>query len=148
MRGLFLLFVVVPLVEMIVLIKVGGVIGAIPTVALVCLTAFVGVSLIRAQGFSTLQRAQSKMQHGEMPAQEMVDGICLAVGGAMLLTPGFLTDAMGFLLLIPGLRKRLLALFVRNLSFRASVMGSQSYEHSTKQKEESSTLEGEYWKEK
>ena len=105
MRILLLLFVIVPILEMVVLIKVGGIIGALPTIALVCLTAVIGASLIRQQGFSTLQRAQVRAARGELPAQEMLDGMCLAAGGALLLTPGFITDAFGFTLLIPGLRR-------------------------------------------
>ena len=108
MRVLFVLFIIVPLLEMLLLIKVGGLIGALPTIALVCLTAFIGVGLIRAQGFMTMHRAQEKMARGQVPAQEMLDGLSLVIGGVLLLTPGFFTDALGFVLLIPSLRRVLL----------------------------------------
>src|SRR5690606_19661020 len=101
---LFLLFVLTPIVEMWVLIKVGGVIGALPTIGLVLLTAVIGLALLRMQGFATLLRARQKMEEGQLPAKELVEGIFLAVGGALLLTPGFVTDALGFACLLPGTR--------------------------------------------
>lgn len=105
MRPLFILFIVMPILEMWVLISVGQEIGALPTIGLVLLTAMVGLALLRRQGISTVMRAQQKMQAGEMPAREMAEGIFLAVGGALLLTPGFITDAIGFACLIPGIRQ-------------------------------------------
>lgn len=108
MRPLLLLFIVTPILEMWLLITVGREIGALPTIGLVFLTAIVGLAMLRRQGISTVMRAQQKMQTGEVPAREMVEGIFLAVGGALLLTPGFFTDALGFACLIPGLRQLLL----------------------------------------
>jgi UPF0716 protein FxsA len=105
MRILLVIFFTVPLVEMYVLIKVGEQIGALPTIALVVLTAVIGVALLRQQGLSTLTRGVSRLQHGTVPAREMLEGLLLAVGGALLLTPGFVTDAAGFLLLIPWSRQ-------------------------------------------
>ncbi|WP_445357620.1 FxsA family protein [Microbulbifer sp. ANSA002] len=116
MRPLLLLFIVLPVLEMWVLITVGREIGALPTIGLVFLTAIVGVTLLRRQGISTLMRAQEKMRTGDIPAQEMVEGIFLAVGGALLLTPGFITDALGFACLIPGLRQLLLGRLVRHIT--------------------------------
>ncbi|WP_163832620.1 FxsA family protein [Spartinivicinus ruber] len=108
MRPLLLIFVVVPIVEMYVLIKVGEVIGAWPTIGLVLLTAVIGLQLLRQQGLSTLRHAQQKMQVGQMPAQEMLEGLVLAMGGALLLTPGFVTDAFGFCCLLPWPRQWLI----------------------------------------
>ncbi|WP_237054680.1 FxsA family protein [Microbulbifer sediminum] len=108
MRPLLLLFIVVPIIEMWLLITVGREIGALPTIGLVLLTAVVGLAMLRRQGLSTVMRAQQKMQAGELPAREMAEGIFLAVGGALLLTPGFFTDALGFACLVPGLRQLLL----------------------------------------
>lgn len=105
MRILLAIFFIVPLVEMYVLIKVGEVIGALPTIGLVVLTAVIGVALLRQQGLSTLTRGISRLQRGEMPAREMLEGLLLAVGGALLLTPGFVTDTFGFLLLVPWSRR-------------------------------------------
>lgn len=105
MRPLLLLFIVLPILEMWVLISVGEQIGALPTIGLVLLTAVIGLALLKRQGISTVMRAQQKMQAGEMPAREMAEGIFLAVGGALLLTPGFITDAFGFACLVPGVRQ-------------------------------------------
>ncbi len=107
MRLLFLMFVAVPILEMIILIKVGGLIGAIPTIAMVVLTATVGIWLLKLEGLATLRRVQEKMAKGELPETELLEGIMLIVGGALLLTPGFVTDAFGFVCLIPMLRRPL-----------------------------------------
>ena len=104
-RLLFLAFLLVPLAEIYVLIQVGSVIGAIPTVALVVLTAVLGAALIRAQGLATVARIRGALDRGEVPAVELLEGACLLVAGALLLTPGFVTDSVGFALLIPGLRR-------------------------------------------
>lgn len=98
---------------MYILIEVGGIIGAWPTIALVVLTAVVGVGLIRAQGFATLMRGMARLNAGEMPATEMVEGVMLALAGALMVTPGFVTDAVGFVLLTPPLRRRLAAELLR-----------------------------------
>jgi len=100
-----LLFIAVPVIEMWILIQVGGEIGALPTIALVVLTAMIGLSLLKRQGLSTLMSARAKMDQGRIPAGELVSGVMLAVGGALLLTPGFVTDAAGFLLLLPMTRR-------------------------------------------
>lgn len=92
---------------MYLLISIGGRIGALPTVALVMLTAVIGVFLLKRQGLATFARAQQRMQEGAVPAEEMMEGVGLALAGAFLLTPGFVTDAAGFLLLLPALRRRI-----------------------------------------
>ena len=102
----FLLFFITPIVEMYLLIRVGGYIGAWPTVGLVMLTAVIGVTLLRIQGLATLTRGLNRLEGGELPAREVVEGLLLAVAGALLLTPGFVTDTAGFALLIPALRSR------------------------------------------
>ncbi len=89
---------------MYLLIEVGGYIGTLPTVALVMLTAVIGVALLRVQGLATLTRGLARLQQGQLPAQELAEGLLLAVAGALLLTPGFVTDAAGFLLLFPPSR--------------------------------------------
>lgn len=106
-RYLFILFLAVPLIEIYFLIQVGEVIGAWPTVLLVVLTAILGVWLLRWQGLTTLTRVQASLQHGELPAQAMLEGMLLLVAGALLLTPGFVTDSFGFLILVPPLRHHL-----------------------------------------
>ncbi|GAB0152788.1 FxsA family protein [Marinobacterium sp. BA1] len=108
MRVLFLLFIIIPIIEITVLIQVGQAIGAWYTVGLVLLSAFIGVNMLRHQGLSTLARAQQRMDQGEVPGQEMAEGILLAVGGALLVTPGFVTDVIGFSCLIPAVRRALI----------------------------------------
>lgn len=105
MRFLLILFVLVPIAEIFVLIKVGQVVGALPTIAMVLLTAVIGLALLRQQGYSALARARQKMSQGTMPAGEMVEGLFLAAGGALLLTPGFITDAVGLCCLIAPVRQ-------------------------------------------
>lgn len=98
------LFIGIPLIEIYLLIQVGGAIGVWSTIGLVVLTAFIGTALLRQQGMATLARAQSELDQQQLPVRELFDGVCLLVGGLLLLTPGFLTDALGFALLIPPLR--------------------------------------------
>ena len=112
MKFLFLLFLVVPLLEIYLLIEVGSAIGAILTIFLVVFTALLGAVLVRAQGFSTLTRVQSQVNDGQVPALEIMEGVCLFVAGALLLTPGFFTDAVGFVLLTPPLRRRIIRHFL------------------------------------
>ncbi len=97
-------FILVPLIEIGLFIEVGGWIGLWPTLGLIILTAVIGTALLRQQGLATLRRAQSQMDAGQVPAKELFDGACLLFGGLLLLTPGFFTDAIGFLLLMPPVR--------------------------------------------
>jgi len=101
---LFLLFIAVPLIELALLIKIGEVIGVLATVALVIVTAVIGVSLLRMQGVIALRKAQESLQAGRPPIDSVIDGVCLLIAGAFLLTPGLLTDSVGFLLLVPQIR--------------------------------------------
>jgi UPF0716 protein FxsA len=103
-----IIFMLVPIIEMWILIEVGGWIGALPTIGLVVLTATLGLSLLKRQGLSTLMSARRKMDEGSIPASELVSGVMIGVGGALLLTPGFVTDAIGFALLMPQARQWLL----------------------------------------
>jgi UPF0716 protein FxsA len=103
----FLLFLLVPLIELYVLIEVGSEIGALPTILLTILTAIVGAALMRHQGVATLQKAQNSLAQGQVPATEMMEGMLIFLGGLFLLIPGLITDALGFLLLIPPIRHAL-----------------------------------------
>jgi UPF0716 protein FxsA len=105
MRFLFVLFVVLPVLEMWLLIEVGGLIGSLPTIGMVVFTAVVGAALLKQQGIETLTRAQQRLSSGQVPATEILEGLLLAVGGALLLTPGFITDTLGFVCLIGPLRQ-------------------------------------------
>ncbi len=129
-----LIFLIVPVVEIYFLIQVGQVIGALWTVFFVVLTAVIGVQLLKTQGISTLSRAQQKMNSGEMPATEMVEGIALLIAGAFLLTPGFFTDTIGFLLLIPATRKLIVShLFSKIISSaQFSSINAEVHSHQSK----------------
>ena len=147
MRILFLLFIVMPLLEMWLLITVGSQIGVIATIGLVLLTAVVGAGLLREQGFATLWRGQRKLQEGQLPALEIVEGIVLAVSGALLLTPGFFTDAIGFAGLIPPVR----AFFVRTVLSKMVVapMTGQAADFNQQQGiQDADIIEGEAWDDK
>lgn len=126
MKFLFILFIVMPVAEITLLIKVGQQIGALYTASLVVFTAVVGSFMLRQQGLATLFRAQERMQSGQMPIQEMLEGIFLAVGGALLITPGFITDVFGFLCLIPITRKGLVAFAARNVKVHAAASMHQT----------------------
>lgn len=104
---LLLLFIVVPIIEVFILIQVGQVIGAWWTVGLVVLTAVIGSLLLRMEGLATLFRLQNTLRRGEVPAFELMEGALLLVGGALLLTPGLFTDAIGFTCLLPWTRRPL-----------------------------------------
>ncbi len=106
---LFLLFILVPLAEVGVFIEVGGLLGVWPTLALCLLTAAIGTLCIRWQGFNLIDRAKRQLEAGEAPVFEVVSGVCLVVAGVLLLVPGFVTDAVGFLLLLPPFRRFLFA---------------------------------------
>jgi len=104
-----ILFIAMPIAEIAVLIQVGSAIGAWTTIAIVILTAIIGTAMLRQQGMATLNTAQARMQNGEMPAQQMLEGLLLLIGGVLLLTPGFITDFFGFCTLIPISRRFLAA---------------------------------------
>jgi UPF0716 protein FxsA len=102
---LFFIFVAVPLTELALLIKLGEIVGIIPTVLIVITTAMLGVTLLRLQGLTVLANARAATDAGRVPVDSVVDGVLLLLAGAFLLTPGLLTDSVGFLLLIPNLRR-------------------------------------------
>lgn len=111
---LFLLLLSIPLLEIYLLISIGRVIGAGTTVLVVVLTAVIGAWLLRLQGLQTLQRVQRATERGELPAVELVEGLMLLVSGVLLLTPGFFTDAIGFVALVPAIRRRLAEALLRH----------------------------------
>ena len=144
-RILFLLFLSIPILEIYLLLKVGGSIGVLPTVALVVLTAVAGVWLLRLQGFATLSKAQQSMARGEMPATTMLEGLMLFIAGALLLTPGFFTDAIGFLFLIPVTRQWIAQSILKNAIVNSSQFYAQtSTKDETNRSSTSKTIEGEF----
>ncbi len=141
-RLLLALFFLIPLIEIYLLIKVGSLIGALPTVFLVVFTAVLGAVLLRQQGFATLMRVQAMLARGQIPAIEVMEGAVLLVGGVLLLTPGFFTDAVGFICLIPALRRRLIIWAIRRGVVTATGTGSGPASGDQGPR----TLNGEYWK--
>ncbi len=121
MAVLFLLFLVVPFAELFVLIRVGQVIGALPTVGLLIAISIVGAWLVKREGFATLARARERIEAGQVPGREIVDGVLILFAGALLVTPGFLSDVFGVLLLLPPVRATLRGVTVRWLACRADV---------------------------
>lgn len=156
-----LLFIVVPLVELYFIIVVGDMIGAFWTVMLVLLTAVIGVNLLRFQGMSTLARAQQNMALGQVPAMEMMEGVALAVAGILLITPGFITDSIGFLCLIPASRQAMIRYILSKSSMHSGFNSNPGDFHSSSQHSQSGksqsraekpakvgrTIEGEYRRE-
>lgn len=108
-RILFLLFIIIPIIEIAVLMQVGSILGVWPTIGIVIITAWLGAKNVRQQGLSTMQSVQTKMAQGEMPSDEIVAGFLLMVAGVLLVTPGFVTDAFGLSLLIPKFRSLLIS---------------------------------------
>ncbi|MGM0471235.1 MAG: FxsA family protein [Bacillota bacterium] len=104
---LLFLFTMVPMVELVLLIKLGGYVGFLPTVGLVALTGVVGVSLARSQGFLVINRINNSLSAGKLPANTLIEGLLILIGGVMLLTPGLLTDITGFSLVIPTTRGKI-----------------------------------------
>lgn len=103
---LFLAFTITPFVEIYLLIKIGSYLGAFNTVVIVILTAFLGALLARYQGFQTMLRVRESLERGEMPAEHLLDALLILLAGIVLLTPGFLTDLAGLMILVPATRLR------------------------------------------
>ena len=104
-RILFVLFLIVPIVEISILIQLSEVIGGWPTILLVVVTAYLGAKMVKQQGLATLAQIQQKSAMGQIPGEELFSGVCILVSGVLLLTPGILTDILGFTLLTPAIRK-------------------------------------------
>ena len=104
---LIALFIGLPIVELALLFELHGMVGFLPTVLLVLLTGIAGASLVRRQGIATLLKIQQEMSTGNVPAPQMMDGVMILLAGALLVTPGLLTDISGFLLLIPYVREKI-----------------------------------------
>ncbi|WP_426369287.1 FxsA family protein [Pseudocolwellia sp. HL-MZ7] len=131
-RFLFLLFIIIPIIEITLLINIGEVIGAWPTIAIVITTAWLGAKNVRQQGLATMQSVQTKMAQGEMPSAEIVTGLMLMVAGVLLVTPGFVTDILGLLLLVPSVRKALGTSVQKHLHTRqGNTFGANAHFHSS-----------------
>lgn len=138
-----LLFVGIPLIELYFLIQVGSEIGAIPTITLTVFTAVLGGMLVRAQGLTTALRVRDALQRHEVPALEMMEGVVLLITGLMLLLPGFITDLIGFVLLVPPVRRALLFYF---LKFSGVIQQQSPAQGATGESTDPRVIEGEYRK--
>ncbi len=128
---LFFLFVAVPIIEIGLFIQVGGFLGLWPTLAIVVLTALVGTALMRAQGMAALQKLQTSIESGGNPADPIANGAFILIAGLLLLTPGFFTDTLGLLLLIPRVRQALIRAITTQLKARATVYTSTGFQSQT-----------------
>jgi UPF0716 protein FxsA len=135
------LFILIPLIEIFLFIKVGASIGAFNTILLILATAVIGVALLRRQGMSTFQKVQSQMQQGELPALGMIEAVMLFFAGALLLTPGFFTDTIGFILLIPPLRKVLALWLLERSGMIVQIRTQQSHTRASRPQD---FIEGDY----
>ena len=137
------LFFVIPVVEVYLLIQVGSAIGAGWTILLVILTAIIGVNLLRQQGLQTMMKANQAMARGEVPAMEMMEGFLLAIGAVCLITPGFFTDVLGFVCLLPLSRKGI----IRYLLLNSTIQSAYTVHKESNPRRDSKTIEGEFHRE-
>ena len=150
---LFPIFVVVTLAEIYVLVTVGQTIGGLSTVLLVIITAFIGSRLLKQQGWSTMAKAQQSIAEGRTPAIEMFEGVVILVSGILLLTPGFITDILGLLGLMPWSRSYFINHFLeknaeRVFSKKNSVFINKGENSEAKKTNKDETIEGEFWEDK
>ncbi|WP_022940883.1 FxsA family protein [Psychromonas hadalis] len=144
---LFILFTTVSLLEIFVLVKVGNFLGAWPTVSLVVVTALIGSALVRSQGLQLLQQLQQRIAKGEMPGQQLIEGIMLITTGVLLVTPGFVTDLCGLLLLQPAIRGAIAKTILANVKFSPATMSSgfsPSHSGFSKNNIDNDVIEGEF----
>ena len=137
----FLIVLIIPFAEIYLLLEVGSLIGAFPTIFLVVFTAVLGAWLLKQQGFATFHRFQLSLAQGEIPAYEMIEGPMILAGGLLLLTPGFITDALGFACLIPKIRQKVAKYVIENHLIQAGESFQQTKDTG------GNVLEGEYTKE-
>lgn len=133
---LFLLFVILPIAEIMLLINVAGSIGSWNTFFVVIVTAFFGAYFVRQQGFALIQQLQTKLAEGQSPTTEMAEGILLLIAGVLLITPGFLTDALGFLFTLPFSRGPIAKLIMVKIISRQSGAGFQFHASSQQQSQQ------------
>ena len=118
MLKLLLAFTIIPIIEIYLLIEIGSIFGALTAITLVILTGFLGAFMARMQGLQTLFRIQESLREGRMPSGELLDALLIVIAGLVLLTPGFLTDSAGFLLLIPTTRNSIISWLQRQIELR------------------------------
>jgi len=148
---IFPLFVIMTLLEIYVLVSVGESIGGFSTILLVVITALVGSTLLKQQGWSTMAKAQNAMANGQTPAFEMLEGVVILISGVLLLTPGFITDTIGLLGLMPFSRAYFIDNMLKKNAQKIFTKNSTTFTHKSQNQKESGadqkneTLEGEFW---
>lgn len=115
MRVFIFFLIVIPAMEIGILLLSGKTIGAIPTVLLIILTGILGAWLAKKQGIETIRKAQEQMQYAQIPSEAILDGLCILIGGLLLLTPGFITDIVGIFLLLPISRNKIKPLLLTTI---------------------------------
>ena len=118
MLKFFIAFTIIPIIEIYLLIEIGSFFGVLTAITLVILTGFLGAFMARMQGLQTLFRIQESLREGRMPSGELLDALLIVLAGLVLLTPGFLTDSVGFLLLIPTTRNSIISWLQRQIELR------------------------------
>lgn len=128
----FVIFIIIPFAEIIVFMSVSDVIGLGTALIMALITALLGGAIVRYQGIQAMMSAQENLRRGILPSKELFDGLCLVAAGATLITPGFITDAIGFSLLVPALREMMLEKMVRSGRFDVSGFGTEQSNSSSK----------------
>ena len=118
MLKLLLAFTIIPIIEIYLLIEIGSIFGVLTAITLVILTGFLGAFMARMQGLQTLFRKQESLREGRMPSSDLLDALLIVIAGVVLLTPGFLTDLAGFLLLIPTTRNSIISWLQRQIEHK------------------------------
>ncbi len=127
---LFFIFIIVPIIELMLLIEVGGQIGTGWTFLIIIATAILGTKLVKQQGLSTWSKIQQELASGTLPAKAMFEGICILISGVLLITPGFLTDIIGLLLLTPVFRTIMYSKVGHRVNIKAAGFSQGPYGHS------------------
>ncbi|CAK0767196.1 FxsA family protein [Gammaproteobacteria bacterium] len=141
LRLLPFFFLLLPIADITLLVKIGGLIGVLPTVALVLLAASAGSWLLRRQGLATLDRVRESVARGELPASQLLEGVVLLISAALFIAPGFLTDLVAVIGVIPPLRRRLVAWVLRR-----GLLGVVNTPTHSRSGAEPHTIEGEFWR--
>ncbi|OEC47188.1 membrane protein FxsA [Pseudomonas sp. 1D4] len=144
MRVFAFLFLLFPLIELAVLIKVGSVIGVFPTLLLLVATALLGSFMLRIAGVATAWRARERLARGELPEQEMLEGLMIAVGGGLLLLPGFISDLFGLVCIIPFTRRLVIRRVLQRVTRQAERQRAFSDDPLARNQPRHNVIEGEY----
>lgn len=136
-----IIFIIIPILEITAFIHIGGAIGVWPTLLIALMTALIGGSVIKYQGLITTENIRAAIARGQTPMPELFDGLCLVAAGALLITPGFVTDTIGFALLFPPIRDMIRTHLAKGLKAQSSMQSDPSNPY---QSQDSGVIEGDY----